>query len=467
MWYDKGQGQKGKDDREMPLEWILLFIITGLLAVVLILSMIQVRSIARLGNAEKQLERLRSELEDQQRALRQELSTSMQSSIKTLGDLLAANQSTLSEMQAGKFAEIDRHLMEKQEAATQSMMRMMVQLERRFRSFAVENEQKLEQIRGSVEKRLAYLQQDNNVQLEKIRGIVDEKLQKTLEEKMTQSFRLVNDRLEQVYKGLGEMQNLAVGVGDLKKVLSNVKTRGILGEIQLGAILDEILSPEQYETNVATKKGSKNVVEYAIRLPAEDGGVVYLPVDSKFPGDIYARLRDAYDSGSAEQVTEAAKALTAVIRSEAKDIRDKYIDPPNTTEFAILFLPFEGLYAEVVNRGLIEVLQRDYKVNVAGPSTMAALLNSLQMGFRSFAIQKRSGEVWSVLGAVKTEFDKFAAALSLTQQRLEQANDELDRLVGVRTRQMQRKLKDVTRLDERQADELLLQNIEEKIVEDD
>ena len=451
----------------MPLEWILLFIIAGLLAVVLILSMIQGRSIARLGNAEQQLERLRSELEDQQRALRQELSASMQGSIKTLGDLLAANQSTLSEMQAGKFAEIDRHLMEKQEAATQSMMRMMVQLERRFRSFAVENEQKLEQIRGSVEKKLTYLQQDNNAQLEKIRGIVDEKLQKTLEEKMTQSFRLVNDRLEQVYKGLGEMQNLAVGVGDLKKVLSNVKTRGILGEIQLGAILDEILSPEQYETNVATKKGSKNVVEYAIRLPAEDGGVVYLPVDSKFPGDIYARLRDAYDSGSAEQVAEAAKALTAVIRSEAKDIRDKYIDPPNTTEFAVLFLPFEGLYAEVVNRGLIEALQRDYKVNVAGPSTMAALLNSLQMGFRSFAIQKRSGEVWSVLGAVKTEFDKFAAALSLTQQRLEQANDELDRLVGVRTRQMQRKLKDVTRLDERQADELLLQDTEEKIVEDD
>ena len=305
------------------------------------------------------------------------------------------------------------------------------------------NEQKLENIRLSVEKRLEYLQNDNNRQLEKMRETVDEKLQKTLEEKMNKSFSLVNERLEQVYKGLGEMQNLAVGVGDLKKVLSNVKTRGILGEIQLKSILSEILSPEQYEENIATKKGSKNVVEFAIKLPADDDSVVYLPIDSKFPGDTYANLRDAIEKGDKDEIDASAKFLVATIKSEAKDIHDKYIDPPNTTEFAIMFLPFEGLYSEVVNRGLVEVLQRDYKVNIAGPSTMAALLNSLQMGFKTLAVQKRSAEVWEVLGGVKQEFDKFNDVLVQTQQRLDQANKELDKLVGVRTRQIQRKLKNI------------------------
>lgn len=265
---------------------------------------------------------------------------------------------------------------------------------------------------------------------------------------MTQSFRLVNERLEQVYKGLGEMQTLAVGVGDLKKVLSNVKTRGILGEIQLGAILEEILSPEQYAANIATVPGSKNVVEYAVKLPGDDGAPVYLPIDSKFPGDAYVALQDAYDSGSAEAVQAAFQTLSARIKSFAKDIHDKYIEPPHTTEFGIMFLPFEGLYAEVVNRGLVEVLQRDYKVNIAGPSTMAALLNSLQMGFRTVAIQKRSSEVWAILGAVKTEFDKFGDILAATQNRLNQAGAELDKLVGVRTRAIQRKLRSVEKLDD-------------------
>ena len=310
----------------------------------------------------------------------------------------------------------------------------------------MENQQKLGEIRETVEKRMEYIQQDNNKRLDQMRDIVDEKLQKTLEEKMTRSFALVNQRLEQVYKGLGEMQNLAVGVGDLKKVLSNVKTRGILGEIQLGAILKEILSPEQYEENVITKKSSRNPVEFAVRLPADGDGVVYLPIDSKFPGDTYANLRDAYNSGSKEDIAAATKALIATVKAEARDIHDKYLDPPATTDFAVLFLPFEGLYAEVINLGLVEALQHDYKVNIAGPSTMAALLNSLQMGFKTLAVQKRSTEVWNVLGAVKTEFDKFADVLVATQQRLEQANSELDKLVGVRTRQIQRKLRGVTKL---------------------
>ena len=375
---------------------------------------------------------VRNEIAQQQSVLRQELISQTQMSVKTMGDMLIENQRSFSQHQSEK----------------------MGQIEERLKTFSVENEQKLENIRQSVEQNLQRLQQDNNKQLEEMRKTVDEKLQKTLEEKMNQSFALVNERLEQVYKGLGEMQNLAVGVGDLKKVLSNVKTRGILGEIQLGAILSEILSPEQYDENIATKKGSKNVVEYANKLPADDDSFIYLPIDSKFPGDTYAALRDAIEEGDKSRIDDAAKLLINTIKSEAKDIRDKYIDPPNTTEFAIMFLPFEGLYSEVVNRGLVEILQRDYKVNIAGPSTMAALLNSLQMGFKTLAVQKRSAEVWKVLGGVKQEFDKFNDVLLMTQQRLNQANKNLDDLIGVRTRQIQRKLKNVQTMESSLPDSL-------------
>lgn len=338
--------------------------------------------------------------------------------------------------------ELQRILLNQQSFA-QSQNDRAVQLEQRLHSFSADNVQGLENIRRSVDEKLESIRRENLRQLDEMRQTVDEKLQKTLEEKMNKSFSLVNERLEQVYKGLGEMQTLAVGVGDLKKVLSNVKTRGILGEIQLGAILSEILTKEQYEENIATKKGSKNVVEFAIKLPSDGAGTVYLPVDSKFPGDTYSALRDAVESCDKQRIESAQKALVQRIKGEAKDIHDKYIDPPNTTEFAIMFLPFEGLYSEVVNMGLVEVLQREYKVNIAGPSTMAALLNSLQMGFKTLAVQKRSAEVWKILGGVKTEFDKFNDVLVMTQQRLDQANKELDKLVGVRTRQIQRQLKDV------------------------
>lgn len=330
-----------------------------------------------------------------------------------------------------------------QQSFAQSQNDRAIQLEQRLHSFSSGNAQSLENIRRSVDEKLESIRRENLRQLDEMRQTVDEKLQKTLEEKMNKSFSLVNERLEQVYKGLGEMQTLAVGVGDLKKVLSNVKTRGILGEIQLGAILSEILTKEQYEENIATKKGSKNVVEFAVKLPADGAGTVYLPIDSKFPGDTYSALREAVESGDRQRIESAKKALVQRIKGEAKDIHDKYIDPPNTTEFAIMFLPFEGLYSEVVNMGLVEVLQREYKVNIAGPSTMAALLNSLQMGFKTLAVQKRSAEVWKILGGVKTEFDKFNDVLVMTQQRLDQANKELDKLVGVRTRQIQRQLKDV------------------------
>ena len=326
-------------------------------------------------------------------------------------------------------------------AQTQSSVSAMgMMLERRLQGYAMTNERQLDSMRETMEKRLEYIQADNNRKLEEMRQTVDEKLNRTLEEKMNRSFSLVSDRLEQVYKGLGEMQSLAVGVGDLKKVLSNVKTRGILGEIQLGAILSEVLAPSQYEENAATKEGSRNRVEFAVKLPAEDGGFIYLPIDSKFPGDTYLALREAIDSGDRERIEACEKTLLNTLRNEARDIHDKYIDPPHTTDFAILFLPFEGLYSEVVNRGMVEELQRRYKVSLAGPSTMAALLNALQMGFRTLAVQKRSAEVWEVLRSVKKEFDSFADVLEKTQTRLEQANRELDDLVGVRTRQMQRQL---------------------------
>ncbi len=374
---------------------------------------------------------------------------------------IQAQQEKINGMYLEQLKNFEENSVEKQTLLKDTLSQNLKQFEERFKTFSVETEQKLENIRNVVGEKLQIIRDDNNKKLDEMKDVVDRKLSETLNKRMTESFKLVNDRLQEVYKGLGEMQNLAKGVGDLKKVLSNVKSRGVLGEIQLGAILEEILSPEQYEKNVATKKGSQNVVEYAVKLPVNDEECVYLPIDSKFPGDTYANLRDAYESGNADAVQRSAKALIDTLKKEARDIRDKYIDVPNTTDFAIMFLPFEGLYSEVVNRGLIEILQRDFKVNVAGPSTMAALLNSLQMGFRTFAIQKRSHEVWNVLGAVKTEFDKFSDVLVKALDRLNQASGELDKLVGVRTRQIQRKLKDVTKLGDLQTREIFMSSKEE------
>ncbi|MGI6181083.1 MAG: DNA recombination protein RmuC [Agathobaculum sp.] len=373
------------------------------------------------------------------------------SSIAALGTLVTQNLKEGREAQLNQLSTMERSLADRMGGVTEQLG----QFERRLHGFTAETTQNLENIRATVDKNLRGMQEDNNRKLDDMRKIVDEKLQKTLSERMNESFQLVNERLEQVYKGLGEMQTLAQGVGDLKKVLTNVKTRGIVGEIQLGAILEDILAPEQYAVNVATRPGSRNVVEYAVKLPVEDGSFVWLPIDSKFPGDTYGALRDAYEDGTREQIDACAKQLIATLKAESKDIRDKYLEPPYTTDFGILFLPFEGLYAEAVSRGMVEILQREYHVNIAGPSTMAALLNSLQMSFRTIAIQKRSGEVWNVLGAVKTEFDKFETCLTQTQTRLDQASRELDKLVGTRTRAIRRKLKSVTELTEAEAQNVL------------
>ena len=310
----------------------------------------------------------------------------------------------------------------------------------------VQTEQKLESIRTTMEVRLNAMQAVTDRRLGEMRQTVDEKLQKTLEDRLQKSFGLVSQQLELVYKGLGEMRTLAAGVGDLKKVLSNVKTRGILGEVQLGAILEQLLAPGQYAENVATVPGSSERVEFAVKLPGDGDGPVWLPIDAKFPQDTYAALLAAYDTADKAAVELAAKELDKRVRGFGKDIHEKYIAPGHTTDFGVMFLPVEGLYAEVVRRGTAERLQREYKIVVAGPTTMAALLNSLQMGFKTLAIQKRSSEVWKVLGSVKAEFDTFGQALAQAQNRLNQASSELENLVGVRTRQIQRKLQQVTLL---------------------
>ena len=367
-------------------------------------------------DAAREIDRLKRDMLDEQRALRAEVSENTRRSINAVGETL------LNEYQ-----------------------RDTLNQEQRFKTFALENAQRMEQIRRSVERQLADIREDNGKKLDEMRSIVDEKLQKTLEDKLSRSFALVSERLEQVYKGLGEMQTLASGVGDLSKVLSNVKTRGILGEIQLGAILGEMMAPEQYEVNAKVKQATNERVEFAIKLPADDGTVL-LPIDSKFPADAYTNLMDAYEQGNADAVKAAQAVLKGRIKEFAADIAKKYINPPYTTEFAVMFLPTEGLYAEVLRLNLMEPIQREYRVSIAGPSTMAALLNSLQMGFKSVAIQKRSGEVWKVLGAVRTEFASFEKTLAKTRDRLRLADEELGRLIGARTHKINRSLERVTAL---------------------
>lgn len=394
------------------------YIIIGLLAILIVLVIVL---LAKLSNkkeqtaVQEQLDKLGRELREEVRQSRKESSEATQQAVQNMSQVLLTAQT-------GANTTINENL---------------------------------ESIRRAMVTQLSGIREENNRQLEQMRQTVDEKLQTTLNDRITQSFQLVNERLEQVYAGLGEMKTLANGVGDLKKVLSNVKTRGILGEVQLGAILEQILAPEQYAANVKTRPGSTHFVEYAVKLPGTDEDTVWLPIDAKFPVDAYSQLLDAYESGDADAIKAAGSLLEQRIKAFARDIRDKYVAPPHTTDFGIMFLPVEGLYAEVVRRGLIETLQNNYHVNIAGPTTMAALLNSLQMGFKTLAIQKRSGEVWKLLGAVKTEFDRFGDVIEAAQKRLEQAGNELDKLVGLRTKQIQKRLAQVTSLPDAEATALI------------
>ena len=404
----------------MPLEQILLLVILVIAIVLAILVVLLWSKLNRIEQHSPQ-DALRRELEQQLFGLKQDVGAGIQS----LGS---------SNVQA--IAQLSELLKDNQRMAMEAQRQQLEQLEKSLRT---------------KQENMLFIVKE---QLEEIRGTVDEKLQTTLEKRISESFKTVSSQLEQVYKGLGEMQSLANDVGGLKKIMSGVKTRGNLGEYQLAAILAEILAPEQYATNVATVPKSSERVEFAVKLPHEDG-TVYLPIDSKFPAETYAQLRDAQESGDRRAVEAAYKNLEAVIKSEAKDIRTKYVAVPYTTNFAIMFLPAEGLYAEVVSRGMVELLQRDYQVNVAGPSTMAALLNSLQMGFKTLAIQQKSNYAWEVLGAVKTEFGKFEESLTKMQRYLDSTSKELDNLITTRSNQMSKRLRDVERLDDLEAARLL------------
>ena len=357
--------------------------------------------------------------------------TEIGSSIEKLSATILSNMIELSNLQKNQFDTYSRTM------------------ERTLDAFNYNLRSSIDDLTKLQNEKFVELTKSTEENLEKMRVTVDEKLQSTLERRLSESFKVVSERLEQVHKGLGEMQSLAAGVGDLKKVLSNTKTRGVLGEVQLERILEQFLSPEQYEKNVITKKGSRETVEFAIKLPGKDydNKTVYLPLDAKFPLEVYNKLLDAYDLQNQAQIDAASKNLERFIKKSAKDIRDKYIDPPNTTDFGLMFLPTEGIYAEVLkNQSLVEFVQREYKINITGPTTLVALLNSLQMGFRSLAIEKHSSEVWKILGAVKTEFSKFETVLNSAQNKLNQASSEIDKLVGTRTRQINRKLKNVDKL---------------------
>ena len=393
-------------------------------------------------------------LSEQLRAMQGESLRTTSSSLRDFSAVLSENQRQAAAANTARLESIDRAGAARQKVANDAMLAQLTMMETRLKNLEDSNAVRLEGVRGAVVQGLNTIRADNNQKLEEIRGTVEEKLQDALQKRITDSFRAVSTQLEQVYKGLGEMQSLAADVGSLKQVLSGVKTRGILGEVQLGAILEQILAPGQYEENVATVPGSANRVEYAIKLPGQEGAV-WLPIDAKFPGDTYQHLQAALQQGDAAAAAAMRKALYNVLRQEAKDIHDKYIEVPYTTNFGILFLPFEGLYAEVVSGGVTETLQRDYQITVAGPSTMAALLNALQMGFRTLAIQKRSGEVWTVLGAVKTEFEKFGTGLAQMQRHLNQTGSDLEELIGTRSRAITRKLESVQQLEDDTAREIL------------
>ena len=409
---------------------------------------------ANSDNIKREVEALDRNIRDEFPRNREESAKALQANRAEINAQIAQNRRELGEA----LESFKKSFSENVQNLNDQQRRNYSELAQRQEEIRKETTTALEKVRNAVENRLEVLQKNNEAKLEQMRQTVDEKLQSTLEKRLSESFKQVSERLQQVHEGLGEMKNLATGVGDLKKVLSNVKTRGILGEIQLGNILESIMSPEQYDSNVVIKPNSREHVEFAIKLPGKDdsGDVVYLPIDAKFPLEAYYKLIDAIEVGNVDEIQKAQRAIENSIKANARDIRDKYISPPHSTDFGILFLPIEGLYAEVVrNASLVETLQRDYKIIVTGPTTLAALLNSLQMGFRTLAIQKRSSEVWKVLGAVKTQFEKFGDVLKKAQDKINKASADIDVLVGTRTRMIQSKLKQVEALPEQETVNML------------
>jgi DNA recombination protein RmuC len=384
---------------------------------------------------------------------------------RTIRDEFQRNRSEVNEMSKANREELSGALKSFQESFNDNTKEINSLLRQKFGDFSESqaelNKQTVDsvkEVKATVEKNLEHIREDNNKQLEEMRKTVDEKLQETINKRLQQSFETVGKQLIAVQEGLGEMKNIAVDVGGLKKALSNVKTGGNIGEIQLSMLLEQILAPDQYEANVKTKKGSSDLVEFAIKLPGKDdyGSCVWLPIDAKFPRERYEVLITAYDSGDAAMIATAQKELDNAVKKMAKDISEKYIDPPNTTDFGIMFLPFEGIYAEVVRKAsLLEEIQRNFKIIVTGPSTLAALLNSLQMGFKTLAIEKRSSEVWQTLGAVKSEFAKFGDLLQKAQNKFQSGLNDIDSLIGTRTKAIQRKLRGVEALGEPSQADLL------------
>ncbi len=403
--------------------------------------------------------------EDLLNALTEKISLEIERNEKTLKDEFSRNRDEYARNAKAEREELSKSIKFFTDQLTGRMKETADAQEKQLKIFStqLENltskfEEKFDQLKEKVEKQLKEIQDKNEKKLEEMRATVDEKLHDTLEKRLGESFKIVSERLEQVYKGLGDMQELARGVGDLKNVLTNVKTRGTWGEVQLENIIEQILSRSQYEKNVQTKKGSNDRVEIAIKLPGKDGNieqVVWLPIDAKFPIEDYNRLIEATEKGDIGKINEATKNIELRIKAEAKKISEKYLDPPNTTDFAIMFLPVEGLYAEALKiPALAEFLQRNYRVTIAGPSTLSALLNSLQMGFRTLAIEKRSSEVWEILSAVKTEFGKFGAVLEKTKKKLQEASNTIDD-AAVRSRAIERKLRNVQELPESESKKLL------------
>ena len=423
----------------------LIIIAIGLGIVSIALNLLTLTRMKKDDNR-KEFKELEKNIADNSEKSRDDTLKFLQMQLNQNADAQAKLQKQLAEADGRRFYEFSSNTSKAMSTLRETVVDLSNSMVNSFKWFQDQNTEQMKQINRTMEKKMSDLQQNNEKKLDEMRATVDEKLQKTLESRLTESFKQVSERLERVYKSLGEMQKVSAGVDDLKRVLSNVKTRGILGEVQLGSILEQILSPEQYDTNVITKKGSTERVEYAVKMPGADNGFVYLPIDAKFPLDAYQKLLDAYDSRNRDFVKDAQKELKTRIKGFAKDISTKYIDVPNTTEFAIMFLPTEGLYSEVVRMGLIEELQRE-KINIAGPTTMAALLNSLQMGFKTLAVQKKSAEVWKVLAEVKTEFAKFSDSLEKTKRIMSKAQDELNTLSGTRMNVMNRKLKDVSTFD--------------------
>jgi len=465
----------------MSVTEILLIVLVVAVLVVIVLQVMNLQRQRDDGSLTARLDALKDDNRHLREALAQEQRAGRSEMSQTLGQFRSLVQEQLGGMSAQQHERIVQFgqrldvLTERTDTGLQALAQRLTEDARRSReeltlalnrfgeqqqqrlaALTADNEKRLNEVRATLETKLKAIQDDNAAKLEQMRATVDEKLQTTLETRLGQSFALVSERLEQVQRGLGEMQSLATGVGDLKRVLTNVKTRGILGEVQLGALLEQLLTTEQYDSNVITIPGSNDRVEFAVRMPgAGDGAQLYLPIDAKFPVEDYQRLLDAQELADAEAAAVAGRALELRVREEAKRIRSKYVAPPHTTDFAVLFLPTEGLYAEVIRRpGLFETLQRDHHVTVAGPTTLTALLNSLQMGFRTLAIAKRSSEVWTLLGAVKTEFGKFGTVLEKTRKKLTEASNVIDQ-ASVRTRAIERKLRGVETLPGEEAQQLL------------